>query len=89
MKTGDESTKVRSDTLIQESFNYELQGLVEYFSAQTEIKTMMRLKFENHKGLTQKVIQVAENMTNKCDEEFKNESENLILMRLKWSGLIV
>ena len=76
MKTGDESAKVRSDTLIQESFDYELQGLVEYFSAKTGIKNYDEdAKFEApQSGLTQKVIQVAENMASKCDEEFKNES---------------
>lgn len=76
MNTGDESAKIRSDTLIQESFDYELQGLVEYFSAKTGIKNYDEdAKFEApQSGLTQKVIQVAENMASKCDEEFKNES---------------
>ncbi|WP_428323859.1 hypothetical protein [Nitrosopumilus sp.] len=76
IETGDESAKVRSDTQFQESVEYELQGLVEFYSAKTGIKNYDEdAKFEAPQtGLTQKVIQVAENMASKCDEEFKNES---------------
>ena len=76
IETGDESAKVRSDTQFQESVEYELQGLVEFYSAKTGIKNYDEdAKFEAPRtGLTQKVIQVAENMASKCDEEFKNES---------------
>jgi len=76
IETGDESAKVRSDTQFQESVEYELQGLVEFYSAKTGIKNYDEdAKFEAPRtGLTQKVIQVAENMAGKCDEEFKNES---------------
>ncbi len=75
IETGDESAKVRSDTQFQESVEYELQGLVEFYSAKTGIKNYDEdAKFEAPQtGLTQKVIQVAENMASKCDEEFKNE----------------
>ncbi len=75
IKTEDESSKIRSDTQFQESVEYELQGLVEFYSAKTGIKNYDEdAKFEApQSGLTQKVIQVAENMTNKCNEEFKNE----------------
>ena len=38
IETGDESAKVRSDTQFQESVEYELQGLVEFYSAKTGIK---------------------------------------------------
>ena len=76
IETGDESAKVRSDSQFQESVEYELQGLVEFYSAKTGIKNYDEdAKFEAPQtGLTQKVIQVAENMVIKCDEEFKNES---------------
>jgi len=76
IETGDESAKVRSDSQFQESVEYELQGLVEFYSAKTGIKNYDEdAKFEAPQtGLTQKVIQVAENMSIKCDEEFKNES---------------
>ena len=75
IETGDESAKVRSDSQFQESVEYELQGLVEFYSAKTGIKNYDEdAKFEAPQtGLTQKVIQVAENMSIKCDEEFKNE----------------
>ena len=77
IETGDESAKVRSDSQFQESVEYELQGLVEFYSAKTGIKNYDEdAKFEAPQtGLTQKVIQVAENMASECDEEYKNESE--------------
>ena len=37
VKTGDESYKVRSDSLYQQTFEYEMRGLVEYYSAKTGI----------------------------------------------------
>lgn len=76
IRTGDESAKVRSDTQIQESLNYEMQGLVEFYSAKTGIKEYDEPeKFEApQSGLTQKVIEVAEDMKKKCDKKFKNES---------------
>lgn len=76
MKTEDESAKVRSDTLIQESVEYEMLGLVEFYSAKTGVKNYdEHEKFEAPEtGLTQKVIEVSENMKSQCDEKFKNES---------------
>ncbi len=38
MKTGDESYKIRSDSQYQESLEYEMSGLVEYYSAKTGIQ---------------------------------------------------
>ena len=38
MKTGDESFKIRSDSQYQESLEYEMSGLVEYYSAKTGIQ---------------------------------------------------
>ena len=37
MKTGDESHKVRSDSQYQQSLEFEMTGLVEYYSAKTGI----------------------------------------------------
>ncbi|NNM02320.1 MAG: hypothetical protein HKP26_01965 [Nitrosopumilus sp.] len=75
IETGDESAKVRSDTQIQESLEYEMLGLVEFYSAKTGVKNYDEPeKFEAPQtGLTQKVIQISENMKNQCDEEFRNE----------------
>ena len=75
IKTEDESAKVRSDTLIQESLEYEMLGLVEFYSAKTGVKNYDEPeKFEAPQtGLAQKVIQVSENMKSQCDKEFKNE----------------
>ncbi len=37
VRTGEESYKVRSDSQIQQSLEYEMTGLVEYYSAKTGI----------------------------------------------------
>ena len=76
IKTGDEAAKTRSDIQIQESLEYEMLGLVEFYSAKTGIKNYDEPeKFEAPRsGLTQKVIQVSEDMKSQCDEEFRNES---------------
>ena len=74
IKTGDESAKVRSDTQFQESLEYEMLGLVEFYSAKTGVKNYDEPeKFDAPlTGLTQKVIEVANNMKEKCDKDFKN-----------------
>ncbi len=75
IKTGDESAKIRSDTYFQESVEYELQGLVEFYSAKTGVK-----KYDDEgefqapqNSIKQKVIKVAENMAQMCDSKFKND----------------
>ncbi len=75
IKTGDESAKVRSDTQFQEALEYEMLGLVEFYSAKTGVKNYEGPeKFEApQSGLTQKVIQISENMKSQCDKEFRNE----------------
>lgn len=74
--TGDESAKIRSDTQIQEAYEYENLGLMEFQSAKTGIKNYdEQEKFSAPDNMIkQKVIQISENMKNKCDSEFKNES---------------
>ena len=76
IKTGDESAKIRSDTQFQDALEYEMIGLVEFYSAKTGVKNYDEPdKFEAPKtGLTQRVIQVSENMKNNCDKEFRNDS---------------
>ncbi len=75
IKTGDESAKVRSDIQFQEALEYEMLGLVEFYSAKTGVKNYEEgEKFQApQSGLMQKVIQVTENMKSRCDEEFRNE----------------
>jgi len=75
VKTGDESAKIRSDTQFQESLEYEMLGLVEFYSAKTGVKNYEEEeKFQApQSGLKQKVIQVTENMKSSCDKEFRNE----------------
>lgn len=73
--TGDESARIRSDAQIQEAYEYENLGLLEFQSAKSGIKTYDEPeKFSApQSGLTQKVIQISENMKNKCNSQFKNE----------------
>ena len=88
IKTGDESAKIRSDTRFQESLEYEMQGLVEFYSAKTGVKNFdEQEKFEAPRtNLTQKVIEVSESMKNKCNEKFRNESGefNSNEMEVEW-----
>ncbi|MGV7225765.1 MAG: hypothetical protein ACQ9CV_02435 [Nitrosopumilus sp.] len=73
--TGDESAKVRSDTQIQEAYEYENLGLVEFQLAKAGIIEFDEAdKFSPPDNvLKQKVIQISENKKNKCDLEYKNE----------------
>jgi len=75
IKTGDELAKIRSDTQIQEAYEYENLGLVEFQLAKKGIKSYDESEpfSAPQRGLTQKVIQISENMKNKCNNEFKNE----------------
>ena len=76
IKTGDKSTKIRSDALIQESYEYQNLGLVEFQTAKVGIKYYVGgEKFEEPQGVSpQKVVQVSEKMKEKCNEQFRNES---------------
>ncbi|MCV0431559.1 hypothetical protein [Nitrosopumilus sp.] len=75
ISTGDESAKIRSDTQIQEAYEYENLGLVEFQLAKAGIKEFNEAdKFSPpDKVLKQKVLQISENMKAKCDSEFKND----------------
>jgi len=77
INTGDESAKIRSNALIQESYEYQNLGLVEFQTAKVGIKYYAGgEKFEEPQGVSaQKVMQVSEKMKKQCSEQFKNESE--------------
>ncbi len=77
IKTGDESAKLRSDTLIQEAYEYQNLGLAEFQSAKAGVKHYVGgEKFEEPIGVSaQKVIEVSENMKSQCDKEFKNKTD--------------
>ena len=77
IKTGDESAKIRSDTQIQEAYEYQNLGLAEFQSAKAGVKYYEGgEKFEAPKGISsQQVIQVSEEMKNECNKKFKNEFE--------------
>ena len=74
--TGDEAAKIRSDTQIQEAYEYENLGLMEFQSAKTGIKNYDESEkfLAPDNTIKQKVIQISENMKSKCDVEYKNES---------------
>lgn len=76
IKTGDNSAKIRSDAQFQEALEYEMTGLVEFYSAKTGVKNYDEPEQfqEPENSLTQKVLEVTENKKSQCDEEFKNEN---------------
>ena len=76
IKTGDEASKIRSDTLIQEAYEYQNLGLVEFQTAKVGIKHYVGgEKFEEPQGVSpQQVLQVSEKMKKQCNEQFRNES---------------
>ena len=75
IKTGDESAKIRSDALIQESYEYQNLGLVEFQTAKVGIKHYVGgEKFEEPQGVSpQQVVKVSEKMKEQCNEQFRNE----------------
>ena len=92
ISTGDESAKVRSDTRIQEAYEYENLGLVEFQLAKAGV-----IEFNEDdkftppdKVLKQKVNQISENMREKCDKEFRNESDGFDSdeINVQWSNCI-
>lgn len=76
IKTGNEASKIRSDALIQEAYEYQNLGLVEFQAAKVGIKHYVGgEKFEEPQGVSpQKVLQVSEKMKEQCNEQFRNES---------------
>ena len=92
IKTGDSSAKIRSDTQFQNALEYEMSGLVEFYSAKTGVKDYEESdKFQPpERGLSQKVIQIWENMENECNNEFKNELDEFDSdeKEIKWFNCI-
>ena len=92
IKTGDESAKVRSDTQIQEAYEYQNLGLAEFQAAKAGVKYYEGgEKFEAPQGISsQKVIQISENMKSQCDNEYKNEFEEFDSdeIEVKWFNCI-
>ena len=76
IKTGDEAAKIRSDALIQEAYEFQNLGLVEFQTAKMGIKHYVGgEKFEQPQGVSaKKVVQVSEKMKERCEGEFRNES---------------
>ncbi len=70
---GDDSARARSDALLQDALEYELLGLVEFYSAKTGTITRDDTgeKFQEPRhDVIQKVDSVAEHMIAECDEKF-------------------
>ena len=88
--TGDESAKVRSDTQIQEAYEYENLGLMEFQLAKAGIIEFDEAdKFSPPDNvMKQKVIQISENMKNECDAEFKNKMNEFDSdeIEIEWSN---
>ncbi len=83
--TGDESARIRSDSQIQEAYEYENLGLSEFQSAKKGIKSYdEEEKFSAPQtGVKQKVIQIFENMKNKCEQEFENNASELNMQEIE------
>ena len=90
IKTGDELAKIRSDTQIQEAYEYENLGLVEFQLAKKGIKNYDESEpfSAPQKGLAQKVIEISENMKNECDNEFKNELGEFDSNEINWFNCV-
>lgn len=74
--TGDELAKIRSDTQIQEAYEYENLGLAEFQLAKNGLKNYdEREKFSAPPdGIREKVIEITDNMKEDCDAAYYNES---------------
>ncbi len=75
ISTGDESARIRSDAQIQEAYEYENLGLVEFQSAKKGVKSYDEAeKFSAPQaGIKQKVVYIFDYMKNKCEQEFRND----------------
>ena len=74
--TGDAAAKIRSDTQIQEAYEYENLGLAEFQLAKKGVKSYdEQEKFTAPPdGIREKVIEITNNMKKNCDAEYQNES---------------
>lgn len=77
IRNDDDAAKIRSDTLLQDALEYELVGLVEFYSAKTGTKLYddSDEKFTKPKmDTTQKVNQVVKHMISECNEKFGTDN---------------
>ncbi len=77
IKNKQESNKIRSDSLLQESFDYEMMALAEFNAAKSGVKEYDTPgKFEAPKtDVTDKVDKIWKNMKEKCHQEYGIEQE--------------
>ena len=77
IKNEQEANRVRSDSLLQESFSYEMMALGEFNAAKTGVKGYdVSGKFEAPKtDFTKKVNKIWENMKEKCHSEYGEVQE--------------
>ena len=79
MKTGSEESIVRSDVLLQDALEYEMHGLVEFYSAKTGFKTYDEPEEQfvaPQKEIVQRTNMVWEHMVAECDEKFDVVSDS-------------
>ncbi|RNJ76390.1 MAG: hypothetical protein EB830_04305 [Nitrosopumilus sp. H13] len=75
IRTGDGSEKVRSDARLQESLDYEMLGIAEFYAAKSGVKRYDQEPFTPPQaGIAQRVVQAAQAMTDRCDVDFKDRS---------------
>lgn len=73
MRTGDEEAIVRSDVLFQDALEYEMHGLIEFYSAKTGVKTFDEsgVQFEApQRGIMERINMVWNHMIAECNEKF-------------------
>lgn len=69
LRTGEDSAKVRSDSKLQEALEYELLGLVQYYTAKTGVAAYDDEPFTpQDRGVAQKAAEVASRMEGRCDD---------------------
>jgi hypothetical protein len=74
IKNNQESSKIRSDSLLQESFEFEMMALGEFNAAKAGIKDEDEGKFEAPKAdFSGKVIKIWQSMKEKCHMTYQTE----------------
>jgi hypothetical protein len=78
IKSNQEPNRVRSDALLQESFDYEMMALGEFNAAKTGVKEYdAQEKFEApDMDLVDRVNKVWESMKDKCNSMYTNQTDN-------------
>ena len=78
IRNNQESNKIRSDSLLQESFEYEMRALSEFNAAKSGVKEYDTPgKFEAPKpDISAKVDKIWENMKENCNQEYEQTGSN-------------